>query len=69
MLVREWAARIEAALKSDSNRPSALLAIANPYGGARKALKVYEKMVAPIMDRAGGRLICPPRKLARLPIL
>lgn len=53
VLVRDWAARMEAALKADSSRPQALLAIANPYGGARKAVKVWEGTAAPILERAG----------------
>lgn len=52
-MVREWAAKIEAALKADPNRPSALLAIANPYGGARKAIKVWQETAAPILSQAG----------------
>ena len=52
-MVRDWAARVDASLKSDASRPSALLAIANPYGGAWKALKVWREVAAPIMDQAG----------------
>ena len=66
-MVRDWAARIDAALKSDFNRPSALLVIANPFGGAKKALKVWESKAAPILDQAGD-LKVPRDVRAELPL-
>ena len=52
-MVRNWAARIDMALKADPDRPSALLVIVNPFGGAKKALKMWESKAAPILEQAG----------------
>lgn len=53
-LVQDWAVRINMALRSLSQRPSTLLVVVNPFGGARKARKVWRRVANPIFESAGA---------------
>lgn len=52
-VVADWVARIGQAIKVSSHRPQNLLVLVNPYGGARRALKIWERIAKPVFDRAG----------------
>ena len=52
-LVQEWAMRINMILRTESQRPTNLLVIINPFGGARKARKIWRKKAQPIFLLAG----------------
>ncbi len=52
-LVQEWVIRINMALRTLSLRPSSLLVIVNPFGGARRARKVWRRVAHPIFHSAG----------------
>ena len=55
-VVQEWSAHIRAALRLQVHRPKNLLVIINPFGGARKALQIWETTVMPVFDLAGQLL-------------
>ena len=65
-VVQEWVMRINAALRMNPQRPRSLLVIVNPYGGARKALQIWETVGAPTFNRAGvqTRPMSPSEELA-----
>jgi hypothetical protein len=52
-LVQEWAVRIDAALRMQPQRPSMLLVVVNPFGGARRARRVWHRVAHPIFNSAG----------------
>ena len=52
-LVQEWAMRVNMILRTESQRPTNLLVIINPFGGARKARKIWRKKAQPIFLLAG----------------
>ena len=52
--VQEWAMRINMILRTESQRPTNLLVILNPYGGARKARKIWRKKAQPVFLLAGA---------------
>ena len=52
-LVQEWAMRINMILRTESQRPTNLLVIINPFGGARKAHKIWRKKAQPVFLLAG----------------
>ncbi len=45
-LVQEWAMRINMVIRTETQRPTNLLVIINPFGGARKARKIWRKKAA-----------------------
>ena len=53
-MVQEWAMRINVVLRTESQRPTSLLVILNPYGGARKARKIWRKKAQPVFLLAGA---------------
>lgn len=40
-------------LSADTDRPKSLLVFINPYGGKKKAQKVFDEKVASVFDLAG----------------
>lgn len=55
-LVQEWATKVREAIRMQPQRPSTLLVLINPFGGARCARAIWQHTVWPILDRAGE---CP----------
>eukprot|EP00884_Botryococcus_braunii_P015345 jgi/Botrbrau1/2494/Bobra.0226s0050.1 len=53
-LVEEWVSVIRGALKELRNRPRTLLVIINPYGGARKAGQVWDRIAQPVLHLTGA---------------
>ena len=53
-MVQEWAMRINMVLRTESQRPTNLLVILNPYGGACKARKIWRKKAQPVFLLAGA---------------
>lgn len=53
-LVHEWALRVHAALAALGQRPRNLLVFLNPFSGARRARRVWQRCAGPILDAAGG---------------
>ena len=53
-LVHEWALRINAAVRELAQRPRNLLVFLNPFSGARKARRVWQRKAAPILSTAGA---------------
>ena len=51
--MREWALRINAAVRELVHRPHTLLVFLNPFSGARRARRVWLRKAAPILDMAG----------------
>ena len=55
-IARGWVAEINSAIRSVSaGRPTRLLALVNPKGGARKAATVWAKKAQPILHLAGEK--------------
>ena len=52
-LVQEWAMRINMVIRTETQRPTNLLVIINPFGGARKARKIWRKKAEPVFLLAG----------------
>ena len=52
-LVQEWAARINMIIRTETQRPTNLLVIVNPFGGARKAGQIWRKKAQPVFLLAG----------------
>ena len=52
-LVQEWAMRINMIIRTETQRPTNLLVIINPFGGARKACKIWRKKAQPVFLLAG----------------
>ncbi|CAL8471765.1 g11307 [Coccomyxa elongata] len=52
-LVQEWATKVREAIRMQPQRPSTLLVLINPFGGARRARAIWQHTVWPILDRAG----------------
>jgi len=52
-MVREWASKINLTLKATSGRPSKVLVVINPFGGAKKAMQTWEEVAFPVFLRAG----------------
>ena len=52
-VVRDWAAAVNTAVRQCTQRPKSLLVFLNPFGGARQALRVWQKVAVPIFDLAG----------------
>ncbi|KAG8183096.1 hypothetical protein JTE90_010919 [Oedothorax gibbosus] len=50
-VLKKWIDHIQDTL-SELNRPKLLLVFINPYGGKKKAVKIYEKTVLPILHLA-----------------
>ncbi len=55
-LVSQWAADISEAVRLASNRPQSLLVFVNPFGGAKKAGKVWQE-ASPVFQLT-GEYIC-----------
>ena len=53
-LVQEWAMRINMIIRTESQRPTNLLVILNPFGGARRARKIWRKKAQPVFSLAGA---------------
>lgn len=53
-LVEEWVSLTRTALKGLRHRPRKLLVIINPYGGARKARRVWTRIAQPVLHLTGG---------------
>lgn len=59
-MARGWVADINSIIRSSAvERPSRVLVLVNPKGGARKAAKVWNKKAQPILQLAGV-LLCSP---------
>ena len=56
--VSQWAADISEAVRTASSRPQCLLVFVNPFGGARKAGKIWQQ-VAPVFQLTGELLANP----------
>lgn len=52
-LVRDWAGKINGAIRQDLRRPQSLLVLLNPFGGARKARGIWRDIALPVFDLAG----------------
>lgn len=52
-LVHEWALKIGEAIRMQPQRPSTLLVLINPFGGARRARAVWRRTASPIFNSAG----------------
>ncbi|CAL5222892.1 g5321 [Coccomyxa viridis] len=52
-LVQEWAMRINMVIRTETQRPTNLLVIINPFGGARKARNIWRKKAEPVFLLAG----------------
>jgi diacylglycerol kinase family enzyme len=50
----EWAARINNALRQATQRPRALLVFVNPFGGARRARRTWQRVAEPVLAAAGA---------------
>lgn len=50
----DWTAALRAAIRRVHDRPRSLLVFLNPYGGARQAQAVWDKVAGPIMQLTGG---------------
>eukprot|EP00877_Chromochloris_zofingiensis_P010465 jgi/Chrzof1/5672/Cz16g11060.t1 len=48
--VKSWVNYINDSIRALTDRPRQLLVFVNPYGGARKAGKIWRKVAAPIME-------------------
>ncbi|KAK9833420.1 hypothetical protein WJX81_003514 [Elliptochloris bilobata] len=53
----EWVARINGALRQAHQRPGALLVLVNPFGGARRARRTWQRTAEPILEAAGARSV------------
>lgn len=51
--MEEWVSLTRAALKGLRHRPRTLLVIINPYGGARKAHRVWTRIAQPVLHLTG----------------
>lgn len=49
----DWAAVLRASMRKLTDRPRSLLVFLNPFGGARQAQAVWDKVACPIMLLAG----------------
>jgi hypothetical protein len=54
----DWAAAVRASMRKLTDRPGSLLVFLNPYGGAKQAQAVWDKVACPIMLLAGKQLCC-----------
>jgi hypothetical protein len=52
-LLAQWASAINAAAAAQPRRPRRLLVLINPFGGRRRAGALYDRVVAPVLERAG----------------
>lgn len=49
----DWSAALRASMRKLTDRPRSLLVFLNPFGGARQAQAVWDKVACPIMLLAG----------------
>lgn len=52
-IAREWATRINSAIRQSSHRPHSLLVLLNPFGGAKKARAIWRDIALPVLNLAG----------------
>ncbi len=53
--MEEWVANIRTALKEVRDRPRNMLVLINPFGGARKALQVWQNVAEPVFQLTGAQ--------------
>ena len=53
-VAKQWAADINEAVSDISCRPRTLLVIVNPWGGCRRARRVWAGEAYPVLSQAGG---------------
>jgi hypothetical protein len=49
----DWTAAVQASIRRCADRPRSLLVFLNPFGGARQAQAVWDKVARPLMLLAG----------------
>ena len=51
----DWTAAVQSSLRKCIDRPRSLLVFLNPFGGARQAQAVWDKVARPVMLLAGAQ--------------